>query len=244
MRHGKPLSAAALILLVLLVSCSHVQIRRPMTFTIPVHPWESLSGKRLWYTFRWTDGETVNALHLNQDERSVTVDVLPGRTVFAAAYPLGEMSPFGAAVSPEDGGKAFLMTQEDGTLVDLLMDLEPAVLGMLNYSLVKSRILEKTDDLRMVDDRALIRDIQNGELTDASFKAVPCHAVGPFALANGIWEGERLRDPSLVSTEGMCGPVNLPAGVFRYLNIEDGMVMVLIVDREGAFYSYLKRLGL
>ena len=38
----------------------------------------------------------------------------------------------------------------------------------------------------------------------------------------------------------MSSQVDLPSGVFRYLNIEDDMVLVLIVDRDGNFYSYLR----
>ncbi|MGX8681954.1 MAG: hypothetical protein ACSW74_04740, partial [Spirochaetales bacterium] len=64
--------------------------------------------------------------------------------------------------------------------------------------------------------------------------------VGPFALSNGIWESEFLKDPGLVVQDSMAGQIHLPAGVFRYLNAEDNMVLVLIVDREGNFYSYLK----
>ena len=89
---------------ILLVSCSHVQPKRTVSFRIPQHPWESVSGKKLWYTLRWTDGDTVSSVHLSQEERSVTVEANPGRTVLAVAYPLGDMSPFKCKCSDDTGG--------------------------------------------------------------------------------------------------------------------------------------------
>lgn len=224
----------------LLVSCSYVQPNRTVSFRIPQHPWESVCGKKLWYTIRWTDGESVSAIHLSQDERTVTVEVPPGRTVMAVAYPLGDMSPFGAVITPEDFNANVLMTQDDGTFVNMLIDMDSQVLGMLDYGLIQKQMRKKTDDIRRIEDVSLIRDIQNGELSESSFKLAPCFDLEPFALSNGIWESEFLRDPSIVATEGMGNPISLPAGVYRFLNVEDQMVLVLIVDRDGAFYSYQK----
>ncbi len=230
--------------LVMLVSCTDVQSKRKVSFRIPQHPWEGVSGKRLWYTLRWTDGEAVNAIHIPQDERSVTLKVLPGRTVLAVAYPLSDMAPFGAAITPEDGKADVLMTPEDGTLADMLIDMNSKALGMLNYGLIRNKMLKKTNDIRKIEDVSVIKDIQNGMLSESSFKVSSCFDVGPFALSNGIWESEFIRDPSIVASDGMSNSVSLPVGVFRYLNTEDDMVLVLIVDRDGNFYSYQKRLGI
>ena len=132
------------------------------------------------------------------------------------------------------------MTQEDGAFVNMLIDMNSEVLGMLNYGLIREQMNKKTDDIRKIEDVSLIRDIQNGELSESSFKLAPCFYVEPFALSNGIWESEFLRDPSIVATEGMGSELSLPSGVFRFLNVEANMVLVLIVDRDGAFYSYQK----
>lgn len=234
------LTLAALLSLALVFSCSHVRLKRKVRLTIPRHPWESITGKKMWYTLRWTDGDGLKTLHVNQDQRSVTIEVETGRTVLAVAYPLGDMSPFGAAISPDDIRTELVLTQEEGYLVSLLSDLDPDMIGQLNYSLILDCIAEKTDDIRKIDDVSFLRDIQNGDLTDSTFKVCESFEVGPFALSNGIWESEFLRDPGIVVQDSMASPVTLPAGVFRYLNTEENMVLVLIVDREGNFYSYLK----
>ena len=226
--------------LTVLCSCSQMQIKRNIHLRIPQHPWEKLSGKAMWYTLRWTDGGEVKTLHLTQDERNVEMEVSVGQTVLAVAYPLGEMSPFGAAITPIDGDGEVLMTQEDGVLINMFIDVDPEVLGMINYGLIREKMLEKTDDPRELDDGSLLRDIQNGELSSASFKHIGTFAVGPFALSNGIWESEFLKDSGIVASDGRSSQVDLPSGVFRYLNDEDDMVLVLIVDRDGNFYSYLR----
>ena len=234
------LLALAIILSLFLLSCSQVSLKRKVRLTIPQHPWEKITGKKMWYTLRWTDGDGLKTLHINQDQRSVTIEVETGRTVLAVAYPLGEMSPFGSALTPDDKRAELVLNQEEGYLVSLLSDLDPDMTGTLNYGLILDSILEKTSDIRKIDDVSLLRDIQNGELTKQSFKLAQTHEVGPFALSNGVWESEFLRDPGIVVQESMADKILLPAGVFRYLNTEDNMVLVLIVDREGNFYSYLK----
>jgi hypothetical protein len=230
----------ALLFLALASSCSQVSTKRKIVLTIPTHPWEKITGKRMWYTLKWTDGEELKTIHINQEQRSISVEVETGKTVLAVAYPLGDMSPFGAALTPDESKTEIVLTQEEGYLVSLLSDLDPDMVGELNYGLILNSILEKTKDVRKIDDVSLLRDIQNGDLTELSLKICEAYTVGPFALSNGIWESEFLRDPCIVVQESMAEQINLPAGVFRYLNNEDNMVLVLIVDREGNFYSYLK----
>ena len=229
-----------LLSLSLVSSCSQLSTKRKVVLTIPTHPWEKITGKRMWYTLKWTDGEELKTVHLNQDQRTFSVEVQTGRTVMAVAYPLGDMSPFGAALTPDEGKTELVLTQEEGYLVSLLSDLDADMVGELNYGLILDSILEKTDDVRKIDDVSLLRDIQNGDLTEETIKVCETYTVGPFALSNGVWESEFLRDPCIVVQESMAEQISLPAGVFRYLNVEDNMVLVLIVDREGNFYSYLK----
>ena len=122
MKRKKLLSASfAVLLLVLLVSCSFVQPRRTIRILIPQHPWEKVSGRKLWYTLRWTDSDGLKTLHVTQDMRAVDIEVDPGRTTVVAAYPLGELSPFGTAVTPADNRKEVLLSQDEGFLTSLLI---------------------------------------------------------------------------------------------------------------------------
>ena len=241
MKRKTILSASfAVLLLVLLVSCSFVQPRRTIRILIPQHPWEKVSGRKLWYTLRWTDSDGLKTLHVTQDMRAVDIEVDPGRTTVVAAYPLGELSPFGTAVTPADNRKEVLLSQDEGFLTSLLSDIDTEMTGTLNYGLILEEAQRKTDDIRKIDDVSLLRDIQNGELSKDTIRVSDGYCVGPFALANGIWESEFLRDPCLVSIDGLSGTTVLPAGVFRFLNAQSNMVLVLIVDRDGNSYSYIK----
>ncbi len=239
-RKALPSVSLVVLTLVLLLSCSFVQPRRTIRIRIPQHPWERISGKNLWYTLKWTDSDGLRTLHVTQDRRYVDIDVDPGRTTVVVAYPLGDLSPFGTAVTPDDGRKEIILSQEEGFLASLLSDLDPQITATLNYGLILEEILRKTDDLRKIDDVSLLRDIQNGEMSKDTIRVSESYSVGPFALANGVWESELLRDPCLVSVDGMSGITILPAGVFRFLNVQSNMVLVLIVDRDGISYSYIR----
>jgi hypothetical protein len=86
-----------------------------------------------------------------------------------------------------------------------------------------------------------LRDLQNGELSQTSFKAVSLFGVDPFVLPNGLWTSEYLCDPSLYISYNLSPQLQLPEGVFRYLNSDMDRVLVLIVDSSGNSYSYLKQ---
>ena len=62
-----------------------------------------------------------------------------------------------------------------------------------------------------------------------------------FVLPNGLWTSEYLRDSSLYITDNLSPQLELPEGVFRYLNPEMERVLVLIVDASGNSYSYLRQ---
>ena len=100
---------------------------------------------------------------------------------------------------------------------------------------------DKVDGLPLVEKVSLLRDLQNGELFSSSIKVSTMFAVDSFSLPNGMWVSEYLRDSSLVVTDGSSGDLELPEGVFRYLNAEMGRELVIIVDSAGDSYSYLRQ---
>ena len=225
----------------LLFSCSVVSPDRALEVTIPSHPWEKVAGKSLWYTLKWTYGDQIRSTYLSPDQRTLRLYVPPGETVLIAAYPLGDMNPFGAAVTPLDTSSSIILNQNDGVIVGELLDIDRKVTSRLNYGLISKEVREKTDDYRNIEKVSFLRDLQNGVLKETSIKVVSLFGVDGFALPNGIWTSEFLQDPGLVVTDGISPPIQLPEGVFRYLNTEMDRVLVLIVDSAGNSYSYLRQ---
>ena len=225
----------------LLFSCSVVSLERVLEVTIPSHPWEKATGKSLWYTLKWTYGDEIRSTYLSPDQRTLRLYVPPGETVLIAAYPLGDMSPFGASITPLDTSSSIVLNQNDGVLVGELLDIDRTVTSRLNYGLISREVREKTDDFRVIEKVSFLRDLQNGVLTETSIKVVSLFGVDSFALPNGIWTSEFLQDPGLVVTDGISSPIQLPEGVFRYLNPDMDRVLVLIVDSAGNSYSYLRQ---
>ena len=223
------------------VSCSMITPNRMLEISIPEHPWENASGRKLWYTLKWTYGSDVQSSYLGPDERQISIYVPVGETVIIAAYPLGEMAPFGAIITPLDEDIQVTLNQNDGVLANELIDLDRSVTERLNYGLICEHIQKKVNDLRQIDHISFLRDLQNGELRETSFKAVSLFGIDSFVLPNGLWTSEYIRDCSLFVTDNLSPQLQLPEGVFRYLNPDMDRVLVLIVDASGNSYSYLRQ---
>ncbi len=241
MRKIRCILLSVVLVSVFLVSCSAVEYQREIEVFIPDHPWESRLPEGLWYTLKWTVGDSVQTLHLGPEDRLVRISVPIGETVLVAAYPLGEMNPFGGALTPLDSSACLSLTQKDGVIVGELLDIDRIVTKRLNYGLLSSRIELRTDDFRLLEKVSFLRDLQNGELLDSSLKVCTLFGIESFALPNGVWVSEFIRDSSLVVTDGISGDLELPEGVFRYLNVEMDRELVLIVDSAGRCYSYLRQ---
>ena len=225
----------------LAVSCSIACPDRLLEITIPQHPWETVENEKLWYVLRWTYGTEVRSAYVGQNERVVSIQVPIGETILIAAYPLGEMAPFGAIITPLEDGIRITLNQNDGVIVNELIDLDRIVTQRLNYGPICDNMLKKCDDLRRIEKISFLRDLQNGELSNASFKVVSLFGIEPFVLPNGLWTSEYIRDPSLYITDNLSPQLQLPEGVFRYLNPDMDRVLILIVDSSGNSYSYLRQ---
>ena len=67
--------------ILIIVSCSLACPDRLLEITVPDHPWESVSGKALWYTLKWTYGDEIRSLYLGPGERQASIHVPTGNTV-------------------------------------------------------------------------------------------------------------------------------------------------------------------
>lgn len=242
MKQKTYLSILTIVLSVLfLVSCSLSCPDRLLEISIPGHPWERASGKELWYTLKWTYGDEIRSLYLGPEERQASIYVPTGETVLIAAYPLGEMAPLGAIITPLDEAVHVNLNYDDGVLANELIGLDRSVTKRLNYGLIRDSLSKKCDDMRKIEKVSFLRDLQNGELTEASFKIVSLYGIDRFALPNGLWTSEYVRDSSLFVTDNLSPQLELPEGVFHYLNPEMDRILVLIVDSSGNSYGYLRQ---
>lgn len=232
----------AMLSLALVVSCSFVQSERIVKVTIPQHPWETVGDKTpLWYILKWTCGSELKSLYVSQNEREFLVSVPAGQTVYFCAYPLGEMSPFGGAVTPTDRNNDIVLTQNEGIVVDLLINGDRSSSSKVNYRKLVSYMHEKSDDFRLFDQVRLIRDVHNGDLKESSIKNKNYWIVPQIAIPNGLWMSEFVRDSSMVVENGLSKELELPEGVFRYYNSSIDRELVVIVDEEGNSFSYIRQ---
>ena len=227
-------------LVVLLFSaCSNIKLERTVEIQIPKHPWEA-SGVSLWYSLKWTSGSEINALYISKDQRVVSLTIPAGESVFICAFPLGNMRPFGAVITPFDESKVFVLDQNDGVFAQLFMDSDRAAVAGINYPRLKAKALETSFDFRLLDKIRLLKDALNGKLNENSLKTVQAYDVPAFDIPSGFWLSESVLDHNILTLEGSTGNLKLPEGVHRYYNDSKKRELVIVVDSEGKIFHYVK----
>ncbi len=225
--------------LVVFSSCSDIKPERTVAIQIPQHPWETEDTK-LWYSLKWTSGSEINVLHLSKKEREVSITIPAGESVFVCAFPLGNMRPFGAVITPFDNSKVFILNQNDGIFAQLFMDSDRAAVAGINYPLLREYALEVSFDFRYLDKTKLLKDSLNGNLSKSSLRAVESNNVLSFAIPNGFWVSESVLDHNILTMDGTTGTLNLPEGVHRYYNHTLERELVVVVDSDGKTFHYIK----
>lgn len=233
-----------LIFLVVLffAGCSNVELERTVEIQIPQHPWEA-GDNRLWYSLKWTSGSEIKALYIPKDQRTVSLTIPSGESVFICAFPLGKMRPFGLVITPFDEAQGYVLNQNDGVLAQLFMDSDRAAVAGINYPRLKEQALEVSFDFRNLDKVRLLKDSLNGNLNKDSIRAKETFDVLSFEIPNGFWVSESVLDHNILSIDGSTGNLKLPEGVHRYYNSSLERELVIVVDSEGKTFHYVK-LGL
>lgn len=222
-----------------LSSCSNLELERTVKLQIPSHPWED-KDTSLWYSLKWTSGSELKVLYVPKEQRELELSIPAGESVFVCAFPLGNMRPFGAVITPFDETKVFVLNQNDGVLAQLFMDSDRAAVAGINYLLLKEQALEVSFDFRLLDKIRLLKDALNGKLSEASLKEVAPYDVLSFEVLNGFWVSESILDPNILTTNGTTGNLSLPEGVHRYYNKDLQRELVIVVDSEGKNFHYVK----
>ena len=235
-------------------SCSAALFDRSVELEIPQHPWEVCSNDvKMWYSVKWSYGNEVRSLYVPPGERRASIRIPIGETVFVCAFPLGEMRPFGAVVTPFDSDVTFVMNQEDGYIAAMLMDVDRDSTKGINYKALKSvmETLAKESSeassgrdsvgVLALDKVRFLRDVMNGELSQSSVVFLKPFDMPQFAIPNGVWVSESALGSYYVVKDSMMPAIRLGEGVHRFFNPSTERELVVVVDERGNSFRYVRQ---
>lgn len=228
----------------ILLSCSTSVFYRKVYVQIPQHPWEENTSKNLWYTLKWTDGKEIQSLHVDDSTRMISISIPIGQAVYICAYPLGEMVPFACAVTPLDNNNTYTLSQNDGYLIQEIINLDEKIRSRINYPYLSKVCALLTDDFRKINKIDLLQNIINGKLTKASVKIKTPTEVPQVSVPDGIWISENQND-NLLTVQNRKTPVLfLNPGINRYYCPEQNREMRITVDYDGVVHAVMRQASL
>ena len=218
---------------VLLVSCSMEIGTSYVEVIIPEHPWEVYTGGELWYSLKWCDGDGEHVKYVEQGVKSLKIKVKADRTVYICAYPLADMMPFGAAFSPVRVPSCVVLSQDEGYLADIFMNLKEEVREQVNWENLIQSCREKSEALTDLDVQMLVSAAMNGNLSKRAIVKNKSYEIGPFMVQNGVWIPESAGLPRVVVTEGSMEKMEVTPGVYRYYERESGLELRIVCEADG-----------
>lgn len=222
-----------ILLLILLISCSQDITHAYVEVVIPEHPWETYTGAKIWYTLKWTDGDGEHTKHVESSAQSVRIKVKADRTVYICAYPLSDMLPFGAAFTPASVPACILLTQDEGYLADIFMNLKEEVREKINWEALLQACFSKSEALMDLDVQMLVSAAMNGNLGKSSAVKNSSYEIGPFTVQNGVWVPERTGEGRVFVNDGEMEKMNVTPGVYRYYESEASLEMRIVCEPDG-----------
>ena len=219
-----------------LCSCKDGSLSRTVSIIIPEHPWETQDVEKMWYSLQWSDGSCVRTLFVDNGTRNVQLKVPLGANIIVCAYPVDDLMPFGALISPAVGEAGVVLDQDTGFLADLLLGIELEVACSVNFDMLVKYSSRSTSDFRLLDADVLLTDILNGRLSERSFRVLEPVEASDLLFYPGIWESESVHENALaVGADGVVPVLELGRGVHRYLCVSRQLEIRIVVSQDGIF---------
>lgn len=223
-----------------LVSCSENLQNKTVYIEIPEHPWEKYSGQKLLYTVKWTDNNQIFSSNLHSNSEKIKLTIPRNQTVFICAFPLEDMEPFGIGITPFDSKKTYKLTQNDGILARIMMDLDPKIRQQINYNLLSEICSSVTDDYRSLNQSTLVQAILNGKLKKSAIKQAKSVEIPELSIPNGLWISQNTADNPIEITDGKLPNTNRYIGKYRFFCSELGKIYSITIEDNGNFSTHIQ----
>lgn len=213
----------------LLSSCDMVSYRNVTVSFGEEHFWEYVSGRQMWHTLVYFDGESVQRRSVTGTDRKVSVRIRRGATAVFAVYPLDSLSPKGGGLSPWKGDSISLH-ETDGLLADTLIaacDYNPSAIAAMDYDSFRESIPDGFDP------DELLYSLADGSFSSSSVSLAAKYRVTVTAIPEGIYYPESESGDIISMKSGSGVTLTLTPGVHRYYNHEAGTICLIAVTTAG-----------
>ncbi len=212
----------------ILVSCSLFIDYTPLTVIFPAggSPWEQGGGVHsylLVYPDPADDGKTLIRTEVETGKQQIVITIRKGSAVPVALYPNGSLKPAGG-IYPLDllNRSTLLLSEEDGFLVDILLDLhaENSRIEAVNIPKLKQVINENSEgDPWCIDGEILKTSLALGSLSVYKIKKKESRTI-VISDVPGIWISDDPFYARAISDPDGILQVSLYPGMHAFLNLE------------------------
>ncbi len=192
------------------------------------HPWRDVVHKMPWKTLVYTDGATLQKIHLASEENRAVITVRRDRPTIICAYPLSSLAPWGGYHTP--GSKEpVTLTQEQGALAALLV--ESWYHNSQAFETINApSLFASVGDASLIDQQQLVLSILDGTLQAQDLARLQPLEVKLSSLPAGLWVSELASSPSFHILWDDEVTLTVGGGIQRWLCQERGLCLTLYAD--------------
>lgn len=229
-----------IIITILCISCTLFPYEKTITVSIPQHPWENISTKKMWYSLKWTNGQSIGSLHIPRDKKSVSISIPKGKTIIICAYPLGKMNPLGVVINGNKTKNTFRLSQNTGAICSFLINIDQHISSILNYDKIEKVLKLNFQDYRLLNANKLSADIINGEISKDSFCRIGKKQVLLSCIPKGKWIPSCLLDePISIDKADKKISLFLSPGIHYYINNIKNLELKISVENNGSCFCII-----
>lgn len=232
---------ALFIIITLFLSSCSFDSDITISCTIPAdHPYEEISGKALWHTLVYFDGNSVKTRMLDAGIRTFRIKVKSGGLRAIAVIPLGKLSPLGGFFEDGDDGNIRLYS-EYGSFARMVINAakeRPKAVSQLSI-----RTLKKAGkDIGTIDQASFLEMLFDGTLKEDRISNSPYFRPKIEGLPRGYWVSDSAMAESFYISNEDEKELRIFSGSYNYWNVDKELLLTIVISEDGRFYTSINRI--
>ncbi len=194
------------------------------------HEWAKVSGRPLWHTISFTQGDSLGAVYLPVGERRVRLIIPTGATVIFTARPLGTLRALGGALQGDEEGGEVILSSEEGVLCTYLQKVNRDWSGVIE-SLGYHTIARNVRIAGNVHYPSLIQSIITGRYEEEKIAEADLFFHTIDSIPSGRYYEDGYEGRQFYKGEYQAAVLpSLSCGVHSFINHERLLILNLIIS--------------